>query len=123
MPGTKTTISATRIDKRGNGEARRIHRDANREHDQRERVRKDGCADRDDDRFQANDTQPLDDRDAQQRVRSEQRSDHDRRNERIAKTEAKQGAKEQWHGGRKQAEDHRPGLRPAEEGNIDLEPG
>jgi hypothetical protein len=65
----------------------------------------------------------LDDWDAQQRVGCEQGSDDDRRNERIAKTEAKQSAEEQWHGSGKNAKDDRPSLGPTEEGNVDLEPG
>jgi hypothetical protein len=56
-------------------------------------------------------------------VGCEQRSDDDRRNDRIAKTEAQQGAEEQWHGGGKKPEGDRPGLGLAEEGNVDLEPG
>ena len=53
----------------------------------------------------------------------EQRSDDDRRNERIAKSEGQQSAKEKWHGSGKKPEDDRPGLSPAEKGNVDLEPG
>jgi hypothetical protein len=70
-----------------------------------QRVRKDGRADRDDDRFEPNDTQPLDDWNAQQRVGCQQRSDDDRRNEGIAKAETKQRSEEQWYGGGKKAED------------------
>src|SRR5208282_4831909 len=97
--------------------------DADREYDQRERIRENGCADRDDDRFEPNDTQPLDDRNTQQRVGCKQRSDDDRRNKRIAKTEAEQSAEKQWHRGVNKAKDDRAGLRPAEEGDVDLEPG
>ena len=49
-------------------------------------------ADCHDDWFEPNDTQSLNDWHTQQRVGCEQRSDDDRRNERIAKTEAQQGA-------------------------------
>ena len=52
----------------------------------------------------------------------EQRSDDDRRNQRIAKTEGQQSAEKQWHGGGEKAEDDRAGLSLAEEGNVDLEP-
>src|SRR4029077_21017659 len=67
------------------------------EYDQRKRVREYGCADRDDDRLEPKYTQPLDDWNAQQRMGCEERSDDDRRNEGIAKTEAEQGSEEQRH--------------------------
>src|SRR4029077_8350158 len=93
------------------------------EYDQRKRVREYGCADRDDDRLEPKYTQPLDDWNAQQRMGCEERSDDDRQNEGIAKTEAEQGSEEQRHDGGKKAEDDRSRLRPAEQGYIDLEPG
>jgi hypothetical protein len=58
--------------KPGHGEAGRVGRDADREHDQRQRVRKHRCADRDDDRFEPVDTEPRDDRETEQGVRCEQ---------------------------------------------------
>jgi hypothetical protein len=56
-------------------------------------------------------------------MRCDQRSDDDRGNESITKSERKQGAEEQWHAGGDQAEDDRPGLSLAEESDVDLEAG